>query len=225
MQQRSVTTLPSDTDRSLPTDDQKFPLTGKAPPINYSAPVKCAAFSPGGACRPNTEYVMLGNFTTAAACAAACEAQRVDGCCWHTDRHIADNCQWVAGGTPFHAGSPALRSSARCARGAPPAPVNVSAFPYAAQSDSYSYQHGAHGDAIKMFSAKQIPVKAAIGKIVMLSRFVAVRLANPKSITIYFSPGVWRLQQALLRSAVGFEPKPRMNILVMLSRFVYCPSR
>ena len=149
----------------LPTDDQKFPLTGKAPPINYSAPVKCAAFSPGGACRPNTEYVTLGNFTTAAACAAACEAQRVDGCCWHTDRNIADNCQWVAGGTPFHAGSPALRSSARCARGAPPAPVNVSAFPYAAgQSDAYSYQHGAHGDAIQMFSAKQIPVKEFLAK-------------------------------------------------------------
>jgi hypothetical protein len=145
--------------------DQKFPLKGKSPPTNYSAPVKCAAFTPGGACSPNTEYVMLGNGTTAAACQALCEAQMIDGCCWHTGgayHDPLDNCQWVAGGTPFPAGGPTLRSSARCARGAGPAPVNVSAYPYADQSDSYSYQHGAHGDAIKMFSASQIPVKAAI---------------------------------------------------------------
>ncbi len=144
--------------------DQKFPLTGKAPPVNYSAPVKCAAFAPGGACRPNTQYTNLGNDTTAAACQALCEAQQVDGCCWHTDRNIEDNCQWVAGGTPFYAGDPAVRSSARCARGGPPVPVDVSSFPYPEQSDAYSYQHGAHGDAIDMFSASQLPVKAAIAR-------------------------------------------------------------
>ena len=84
-------------------------------------------------------------------------------------------------------------------------------FPYAKQNDDHSFSNGAQGHAIHMFSPAQLPVKTAIGKIVMLSRFVAVRLANPKSITIYFSPGVWRLQQALLQRALHVDSQSSLH--------------
>jgi hypothetical protein len=190
--------------------DQKFPLAGKAPPINYSAPVKCGAFVPGGACRPNTKYVNLGNFTTAAVCQALCEAQNVDGCCWHTDRHITNNCEWVAGGTPFHAGDPAMRSSTRCARGAQPPGVNVSAFPYAAQSDAYSYQHGAHGDAIQMFGSSQIPVKAAIAH--EFGVFNKLFSAVPSASTPNHVSNHW--------ASIVHRPPPPRHLIMMLHLYV-----
>jgi phospholipase C len=46
--------------------------------------------------------------------------------------------------------------------GSPPTPVNPSAAPYSPQGEGYSYQQGADGDAIKMFSPEQIPIKTAL---------------------------------------------------------------
>ena len=42
--------------------------------------------------------------------------------------------------------------------------TNAEKFPYANQSDEYSYQNGATGGSIQMFSAEQVPIKTAISE-------------------------------------------------------------
>eukprot|EP01062_Namystynia_karyoxenos_P007990 TRINITY_DN12818_c0_g1_i2.p1 TRINITY_DN12818_c0_g1~~TRINITY_DN12818_c0_g1_i2.p1 ORF type:complete len:503 (+),score=164.62 TRINITY_DN12818_c0_g1_i2:160-1668(+) len=42
--------------------------------------------------------------------------------------------------------------------------ANYSNYPYGEQGDKYSYSHGAHGNAIKMFAPSQLPIKATLAK-------------------------------------------------------------
>ena len=42
--------------------------------------------------------------------------------------------------------------------------ANSSVYPYGPQSPHHAAAAGAHGDAIQMFSAEQLPVKAALAR-------------------------------------------------------------
>ena len=76
-----------------PRDDTPLHLP-LAPGQQSPHSVTCGEFRPGWACRPKT-YTTLATNTSATACAASCEAQRKDGCCWFGPED--GECEWVDG--------------------------------------------------------------------------------------------------------------------------------
>ena len=95
-----------------PRDDTPLHLP-LAPGQQSPHSVTCGEFQPGWACRPKT-YTTLATNTSATACAASCEAQRKDGCCWFGPED--GECEWVTGGEAWDFGhDPTARSATQCA--------------------------------------------------------------------------------------------------------------